>query len=335
MKRIVTRSNDGYQVMVPIVDVYDLSKSFGGVTAVDGVSLSIATGEVYGLIGPDGAGKTTTFRLLVGALRLDGGGGRVAGYDLVKEINQARTQIGYLPQRFSLYGDLTVDENLRFFAEVNGIKSSDWQPRRDEMLKFVGLAEFARRRADQLSGGMKQKLGLATALIHKPRLLLLDEPTGGVDPVTRQDFWQLIGRAVAEEGVTVVVSTPYMDEASRCTRIGFLRDGRLLDEGKPQTIAHRLNGRILELSGSPRRQLHEIAAQDPDVEEVQAFGEKLHLRVRPGTAETVQQRLPAALSAAGVTIHLLRPITPSVEDAFIALLETSPQQPATSHHERD
>lgn len=318
-----------------LVDVHDLRKSFGRVTAVDRVSLRVGTGEVYGLIGPDGAGKTTMFRLLVGALRLDGGRGQVAGYDLVKEINRVRTQIGYLPQRFSLYGDLTVDENLRFFAEVNGIKASDWQPRRDEMLAFVDLAEFTRRRADQLSGGMKQKLGLATALIHRPRLLLLDEPTGGVDPVTRQDFWQLIGRAVTQEGVTVVVSTPYMDEASRCTRIGFMRDGRILDEGEPQTIAQRLNGRILELSGSPRRLLHEIALQDPDVEEVQTFGEKLHLRVRPSTAEIVQQRLSSKLTGADVVVQLLRPIAPSVEDAFIALLETSPQQPATSHHERD
>lgn len=304
-----------------LVDVHDLTKSFGRVTAVDKVSLHVAAGEVYGLIGPDGAGKTTMFRLLVGALRLDGGGGRVAGYDLVKEISRVRTQIGYLPQRFSLYGDLTVDENLRFFAEVNGIAASDWQPRRDEMLAFVGLAEFAQRRADQLSGGMKQKLGLATALIHRPRLLLLDEPTGGVDPVTRQDFWQLIGRAVTQEGVTVVVSTPYMDEASRCTRIGFMKNGRILDEGQPQTIANRLHGRILELSGSPRRKLQEIAAQDPEVEEVQAFGEKLHLRIRPGTAETVRQRLSATLAAADVTVQLLRPIAPSVEDAFIALLE--------------
>jgi ABC-2 type transport system ATP-binding protein len=305
-----------------LVDVHDLSKSFGRVTAVDGVSLQVAAGEVYGLIGPDGAGKTTTFRLLVGALRLNGGGGRVAGYDLVKEIDQVRAQIGYLPQRFSLYGDLTVDENLRFFAEVNGIAASQWRPRRDEMLEFVGLAEFAQRRSDQLSGGMKQKLGLATALIHRPRLLLLDEPTGGVDPVTRQDFWQLIGRAVTQEGVTVVVSTPYMDEASRCTRIGFMRNGRILDEGKPQTITERLRGRILELSGSPRRRLQEIAAQDPEVEDVQAFGEKFHLRVRPGTAETVQQRLAKSLPAADVTVRLLRPIAPTVEDAFIALLET-------------
>lgn len=305
-----------------MIEVRGLSKFFGDVKAVDDINLRVGAGDVYGLIGPDGAGKTTTFRLLVGALRLDGGGGRVAGFDLVNEIGKVRTQIGYLPQRFSLYGDLTVDENLRFFAEVNGIPPSRWKPRRDEMLEFVGLAEFAARRADQLSGGMKQKLGLATALIHQPRLLLLDEPTGGVDPITRQDFWQLIGRAVSQEGVTVVISTPYMDEASRCTRIGFMKDGRILDEGEPQSIANRFQGRILELSGTPRRSLQQIAIQDPDVEDVEAFGEKFHVRVRPGMAEMVQSRLSGVLSAAFGITHRLRPIPPSVEDAFIALSET-------------
>ncbi|MCP4426538.1 MAG: ABC transporter ATP-binding protein [Chloroflexi bacterium] len=302
-----------------MIDVQGLSKSFGTVTAVNNLTLRVAAGEVYGLVGPDGAGKTTTFRLLVGALRLDGGGGTIAGYDLVKGIDGVRTQIGYLPQRFSLYGDLTTDENLRFFAEVNGISAREWRPRRDEMLDFVGLAEFADRRADKLSGGMKQKLGLATALIHRPRLLLLDEPTGGVDPVTRQDFWQLIGRAVSEEGVTVVVSTPYMDEASRCTRIGFLRDGRLLAEGEPQILANRLQGRVLELIGSPRRELRRIAGEDTAVEDVQAFGEKLHLRVQPGMAKIVLGRLPAALAAANIAVRHLRPIAPSLEDAFIEL----------------
>jgi ABC-2 type transport system ATP-binding protein len=188
------------------------------------------------------------------------------------------------------------------------------------MLEFVGLSEFANRRAAQLSGGMKQKLGLATALIHRPRLLLLDEPTGGVDPVTRQDFWQLIGRAVATEGVTVIVSTPYMDEAARCTRLGFLNSGRLLAEGTPQEITGRLNGRILELVGAPRHTLRHVAAADPDVEETHAFGSKLHLRIRAGSADAIQQRLPPALHAAGATIERLRPISPTLEDAFIELL---------------
>ncbi|MCI0395278.1 MAG: ABC transporter ATP-binding protein [Chloroflexi bacterium] len=306
--------------MEPIILVENLVRRFGEVTAVNHLSLSIRPGEIYGLVGPDGAGKTTTFRLLVGALRPDAGRGVIAGHDLLADIDRAREQIGYLPQRFSLYGDLTVAENLRFFAEVNGIPAAEWRPRRDQMLDFVGLAEFAGRRAAQLSGGMKQKLGLATALIHRPRLLLLDEPTGGVDPVTRQDFWQLIGRIVVEEGVTVVISTPYMDEAARCSRVGFLSGGRLLTEGTPQQVAGRLNGRILELVGGPRQVLRRVATADLDVEEAHTFGSKLHLRLRPGAAEAVLARLPEQLAAAGATVERLRPIAPSLEDAFIELL---------------
>jgi ABC-2 type transport system ATP-binding protein len=307
----------------PIVHIENLVRRFGNTTAVHNLSLAIQPGEIYGLVGPDGAGKTTTFRLLVGALRPDSGRGTIASFDLLRDIDRAREQLGYLPQRFSLYGDLTVAENLRFFAEVNGIPPADYAPRRDQMLDFVGLSEFVNRRAAQLSGGMKQKLGLATALIHRPRLLLLDEPTGGVDPVTRQDFWQLISRAVAQEGVTVIVSTPYMDEAARCTRVGFLSNGRLLAEGTPQQVAGRLNGRILELIGAPRHTLRQVATADPDVEEAHAFGNKLHLRVRPGTAEAIQQRLPAALHTAGATLERLRPIPPSLEDAFIELLTSN------------
>lgn len=306
-----------------MVQVEKLVRRFGAVTAVDNLSLSIAAGEIYGLVGPDGAGKTTTFRLLVGALQADSGRGRVAGYELRTEIEQVRQQIGYLPQRFSLYGDLTVAENLRFFAEVNGIPPQEWLPRRDRMLAFVGLAEFADRQARQLSGGMKQKLGLATALIHRPRLLLLDEPTGGVDPVTRQDFWQLIGKAVVEEGLTVVVSTPYMDEASRCTRVGFMNYGRLLAEDTPQRLANHLTGRVLELVAGPRQLVRQVAQQDPAVETAQTFGDKLHLRVQPGTADLVLQRLPAALVAAGATVRHLTLVAPSLEDAFIELLTRS------------
>ena len=303
-----------------MIEVQDLVRRFGTVMAVAGLSLTIQPGEIYGLVGPDGAGKTTTFRLLVGALRPDSGQGHIGGYDLLRQIEAVRRLIGYLPQRFSLYGDLTVAENLRFFAEINGLASQEWQPRRDAMLNFVGLTEFADRQARQLSGGMKQKLGLATALVHRPRYLLLDEPTGGVDPVTRQDFWQLIGKAVVEEELTVLVSTPYMDEASRCTRLGFMNYGRLLAEGTPQALTQPLHGRILEVAGSPRQLLRQIAAADPAVEEVQAFGDKLHLRLRPGLAEMVRQRLPAALAAAGVQLAQLETTEPTLEDAFIELL---------------
>ena len=303
-----------------MIEVQDLVRRFGTVMAVAGLSLTIQSGEIYGLVGPDGAGKTTTFRLLVGALRPDSGQGRIGGYDLLRQIEAVRRLIGYLPQRFSLYGDLTVAENLRFFAEINGLASQEWQPRRDAMLNFVVLMELADRQVRQLSGGMKQKLGLATALVHRPRYLLLDEPTGGVDPVTRQDFWQLIGKAVAEEGLTVLVSTPYMDEASRCTRLGFMNYGRLLAEGTPQALTQPLQGRILEVVGSPRQLLRQIAAADPAVEEVQAFGDKLHLRLRPGQVEMVRRRLPAALAAAGVQLAQLETAGPTLEDAFIELL---------------
>lgn len=318
-----------------ILSVEGLTRHFGPVTAVDNLSLTLSPGEIYGLVGPDGAGKTTTFRLLCGALRPDAGHGTIAGYDLRTGIDRAREQIGYLPQRFSLYTDLTVAENLRFFAEVGARQAGEKSPRRSklvshlprpfesrqrELLQFVGLAEFADRLAGQLSGGMKQKLGLATALIHRPRLLLLDEPTGGVDPVTRQDFWQLIIRVVGQEGVAVVVSTPYMDEAARCTRVGFLHNGRLLVEGTPRQLTTRLDGRILELIGSPRHLLRQAAQADPDVEEVHAFGSKLHLRVRPGAAGAVLERLPLSLAAGGAAVERLRAIPPTLEDAFIELL---------------
>lgn len=301
-----------------------ISKYFGDVAAVDGLTLDVAPGEIYGLVGPDGAGKTTTMRLLVGALTLDGGQAAIFGHDVRTDVDRAREQLGYMPQRFSMYGDLTVGENIRFLAEVNGVARDDWQPRAMSVLEFVGLAEFWDRRAEQLSGGMRQKLSLACSLVHRPRLLLLDEPTGGVDPVTRQDFWQLIIRLVAEEHLSVFVSTPYMDEAARCHRLGFINQGRLLLDGAPDDIARRLDGRILELFGEPRAALRRIASADPDVEDVQAFGDRLHLRVQAGTAAAVQARLPQTLRDDGVTANRLIEIPATLEDVFIDLLEGTP-----------
>ena len=299
-----------------------LRKSFDNTLAVANLSLAVQTGEIYGLVGPDGAGKTTAMRLLCGALGADGGQAAICGHDVGSAIDYAREQIGYMPQRFSLYGDLTVAENLRFFAEVNGIAAREWQPRAQQVLEFVGLAEFSARHAERLSGGMKQKLSLAAALAHRPRVLLLDEPTGGVDPITRQDFWQLLIRLVKQEGVAVLVSTPYMDEAALCHRLGFLNQGRLLIEGTPRQIADRLQGRILELTGQPRAIMRTIANADVDVEDVQVFGNRLHLRTREGREAAVLARLPAALGAASVTVQRLSPIDPTLEDVFIELLET-------------
>ena len=298
-----------------------LHKSFHEVHAVNGLSFKVEPGEIYGLVGPDGAGKTTTMRLLCGGFRPDKGHVTIYGYDVIKQPDQARTQIGYLAQRFSLYGDLTVLENLRFFAEIHGIPTSDWKPRTQEILKFVGLDEFSDRRAEQLSGGMKQKLGLATALVHRPKVLLLDEPTGGVDPVTRQDFWQLIIRLVGQEGVSVVVSTPYMDEASRCTRVGFINRGQRITEGTPSQVTSHLAGRVLELVGEPLNTMRLVATADPDVEDVQVFGDRLHLRIKPASDERVIGRLPATLQAHGVQLQRLRPIAATLEDVFIELSE--------------
>jgi ABC-2 type transport system ATP-binding protein len=258
----------------------------------------------------------------------------------LKQVEQARSQIGYLSQRFSMYDDLTVLENIRFFAEVRGLSQKEWLPRCMEILEFVGLADFKDRRAGQLSGGMKQKLGLASALVTRPRLLLLDEPTTGVDPVTRQDFWQLVIKLVStpssdtpsifgenggmpegQGGVSVLISTPYMDEASRCHRVGFMNSGRLIAEDTPSNLRARLNGRVLELRGDPINKLRHVAHQDADVEDVAAFGDRLHLRVRENKAQDILNRLPEEIRAAGGTVRELRAVSPVLEDVFIALSE--------------
>jgi ABC-2 type transport system ATP-binding protein len=335
-----------------LVQATNIKKYFGDTHAVDDVSLQVKAGEIYGLVGADGAGKTTTMRLLVGALRPDQGGITVCGYDVIRKTELARQQLGYLSQRFSMYEDLTVLENIRFFAEVRGLRSNEWLPRSMEILEFVGLDKFKDRRAGQLSGGMKQKLGLASALVTKPRLLLLDEPTTGVDPVTRQDFWQLVIKLVSQsavgrqvdtytgkqadasttqyaarntssEGVSVIISTPYMDEASRCHRVGFMKDGKIIAEDTPSNLRTRLNGRILELRGSPINVLRHVAHQDPDVEDVQAFGDRLHIRVGEGKAQDVLSRLESQIRSEGGRVDELRSVPPALEDVFIDLSETT------------
>lgn len=306
-----------------LIQASQLRKHFAGKPAVDGIDLEIAAGELYGLVGPDGAGKTTTLRLLVGALRPDGGEANICGFSVHTQVEQARARIGYLSQRFSLYEDLSVLENIRFFAEVRGLPAAQWKPRCMEILAFVGLADFANRRAGQLSGGMKQKLGLASALVTRPSVLLLDEPTTGVDPVTRQDFWQLLIRLLADSShaVAVILSTPYMDEAARCHRVGFMRHGRLITQGTPGQVRKLLDGRIVELHGRPLQQMRVLAAAEPDVEDVRAFGDRLHLRVKAGQAEDVIRRLGPKLTAGGIELSAARQVPPVLEDAFLALSE--------------
>lgn len=312
-----------------------LRKTFGATLAVDDMNLNIASGEIYGLVGSDGAGKTTTMRLLVGALKPDSGDASICGYSVSKQTEQVRAQLGYLSQRFSFYEDLTVLENIRFFAEVRGLSRQEWLPRCMEILSFVGLDSFKDRRAGQLSGGMKQKLGLASALVTRPKVLLLDEPTTGVDPVTRQDFWQLLIRLVSltpnpspdgrgeADGVAVILSTPYMDEAARCHRVGFMRLGRMIAEGTPSQLRSNLEGCIVEVGGKPLPSLRQAVEKIKGVEDVRAFGDKLHLRVVSGRAESVIAVLAEAFPAhAGMQVEA-RPVPPTLEDVFISLSESS------------
>ena len=302
-----------------LLETHDLVKTFGSNRAVDGLNLQVRAGEMVGLVGPDGAGKTTAIRLLCGALNPTSGRISVAGYDLPKHVEQAREHIGYLAQAFSLYGDLTVAENLEFFGEVFDMPLKERRERSQELLRFAGLEKFANRPAMALSGGMQKKLGLATALVHRPKVLLLDEPTGGVDPVAREEFWHLL-IALLRGGSAVLVSTPYMDEAMRFNRVFFMNKGRALTDGAPRDLINQLNGRILELAAEPQMQARTIAATDPEVEDVHAFGDRLHLRVRDPVGPTA--RLPGKLTAAGITMVHLKPVIPSLEDVFMQLLET-------------
>ena len=307
--------------MNPLIIANHLRKAFAATVAVDDVSLNIAVGEIYGLVGSDGAGKTTTLRLLVGALKPDSGQAIICGYPIQKQGEQARAKVGYLSQRFSLYEDLSVLENIRFFAEVRGLSRQKWLPRCMEILDFVGLASFKDRLAGQLSGGMKQKLVLASSLVGRPSVLLLDEPTTGVDPVTRQDFWQLLIRIVSRDQVAVLLSTPYMDEASRCHRVGFMRHGRLIAENTPSRLRSGLDGCIVEARGGSLSMLRRVVEQVRGVEDVRTVGDRLHLRVGVGMAEEVISALTTALpvptgSPAGAYL-----VPPTLEDVFISLAE--------------
>jgi ABC-2 type transport system ATP-binding protein len=324
--------------MTVLIEASHLRKTFGTTVAVDDLSLQVEEGQIYGLVGSDGAGKTTTIRLLVGALRPDSGEAWVGGYSLAKQTEKARAQIGYLSQRFSLYEDLTVLENIRFFAEMRGLDQQQWLPRCMEILEFVGLSAFKDRRAGQLSGGMKQKLGLASALVTRPRMLLLDEPTTGVDPVTRQDFWQLLIRIVSaplqtpsspgereeekeRSRVSVILTTPYMDEASRCTRVGFMRAGRLIAEGTPVELRRMLEGRIIEVRGGQLSHLRQFTQKLAGVEDVRQFGDRLHLRIQSDSEDRVIKAILEAFPGSeGMRVEA-RLFPPSLEDIFISLLE--------------
>ena len=284
--------------------------------AVDGISLAVDRGEMFGLIGPDGAGKTSTLRTILGLLPPDAGRVVTCGYVPSKQRRELSERIGYLPQRFSLYGDLSVDENIAFFARIHGVRG--WRARRDELLDLLRLLPFRDRLADRLSGGMKQKLALACTLIHTPELLVLDEPTTGVDPVSRRDFWRILSRLL-HSGLTILLTTPYLDEAERCTRVALMDHARLLVTEAPDRLRSRWHGVLVEVIAAPKRQAREILSRDPAVGDVQVFGERLHVTLREDTDPArAAAALAARLGKAGVRVDAARPVEPSLEDVFIA-----------------
>jgi len=294
-----------------------LQKRFGAVTAVEGLSLAVPGGELFGLVGSDGAGKTTTLRMLAGIMEPSGGEAFVLGRNMSSQAESVRGEIGYMSQRFGLYPDLTVLENLRFYADIQMIPRRERAGRIEELLAFSKLAPFKERWAGKLSGGMKQKLGLACALVHKPRVLLLDEPTNGVDPVSRRDFWRIL-HLLLTQGVTIVVATAYLDEAERCGRVGLMHKGRLLACDTPRELKRLVKGGVLELvTGEPRRAVRLLSGVFPSGSVV-LFGEKLHLYAPQ--PEEAQRIAAQKLKEAGLELVQVRRVEPSLEDLFVSLL---------------
>jgi ABC-2 type transport system ATP-binding protein len=292
-------------------------KRYGATTALAGLSLEVRRGEMFGLIGPDGAGKTTGIRLMCGLLHADEGELRVLGLDPVRAHRALTERIGYLSQRFSLYGDLTIDENIAFFAEVHGVRA--YQKRRDQLLAMTQLMPFRSRLADRLSGGLKQKLALACTLVHEPDLILLDEPTTGVDPVSRREFWKLLSEFLAA-GITILMSTPYLDEAERCTRVALVHEGRVLAADEPAVLRQLSPGRMLEVLA------HGAAAADtlralPGVRDAQVFGQRIHITLAESAGS--EERFAAALRATPLADVPVRAVQPSLEDVFIAQLSAT------------
>jgi len=294
-----------------------LRRTFGETVAVDRLDLDVAEGEIFGLVGPDGAGKTTTMRMLTGILAPSAGEAQVAGCDVVRAREPLKEHIGYMSQRFGLYPDLTVAENIDFYADIYTVPQAARAERTERLLAFSNLTPFKHRLAGNLSGGMKQKLGLACALIHTPRVLFLDEPTNGVDPVSRRDFWRILYQLV-RDGVTIFVSTAYLDEAERCNRLALLHEGRLLGLGTPDEIKAMMPGALLEIrTAAPRRAAALLREQLPAAS-VGLFGDRVHVAARD--VATTEARSRELLTAAGLTVDSIRPIEPSLEDVFVAVL---------------
>jgi ABC-2 type transport system ATP-binding protein len=295
-----------------------LSREFGGLRAVDGLSFRVASGELFGIVGPDGAGKTTTLRMLAGVLRPTSGDASVGGVSVVRDPEGVKHHIAYMSQRFGLYTDLTVRENIEFYADLYQVPKPRRPQRLERLYAFSGLGPFENRLAGQLSGGMKQKLGLCAALIHEPKVLLLDEPTFGVDPISRRDLWLIVHEMVAD-GVTVIVSTAYMDEAERCDRVALFHDGRAVVIDTPQALQQILAGQVLAVRTDAPRRTRDRLRRLTSVRQAVLFGDTIHVTFREGTQDWPEAR--DGLASAGITVLEESPIEPSLEDVFIDLVE--------------
>ncbi len=299
------------------IEAQQLVKRFGKVEAVRGIDLDVAPGEIYGLIGPDGAGKTTTIRMLAAVMKPTSGAARISGFDTRREAERLRLQIGYMAQRFTLYGDLSVRENIDFYADIFGVRGDDRESRILRLLQFARLEQFQDRAAEVLSGGMKKKLGLACALIHNPQVLFLDEPTNGVDPISRREFWDILSE-LHIRGVTIFVSTAYMDEAERCSRIGLIYQGKIISEGPPASLRQMVKDDLLAVQASDLPAAETIIRKLDGVHEVQIYGDRLHVFVDDSPECSAQ--IEAALKAGGLSGIEIYTAVPRLEEAFISMV---------------
>jgi ABC-2 type transport system ATP-binding protein len=296
-----------------------LTKNFPGVRAVDALSFDVRAGEIFGLVGPDGAGKTTTLRMLAGIMAPDAGKATVAGFDVAREPERVKHDLSYMPQRFGLYEDLSVDENIRFYADLFGVHKSERDLRSTQLLEAAGMSEFRKRLAGKLSGGMKQKLGLVCALIHRPKVILLDEPTTGVDPVSRRDFWRILYELLAE-GVAILISTAYLDEAERCHRVALLHQGKLLFCDLPANLKAGFGKGVLLITAPEPRRLRAELEGAPGLSSLLLIGDGLHVVV-----DDAARRIPefeARLKAAHIPFDAIQQVAPSIEDLFVDAVGT-------------
>jgi ABC-2 type transport system ATP-binding protein len=296
------------------VNIEKLNKSFADIKAVDDISFYVEKGEMFGLVGPDGAGKTTTIRNLCGLIKPDSGKITLLDIDLNIHKKEAQNKIGYLSQKFSLYGDLSVDENIEFFADIHGVKN--YSDRRNELLEFTRLTPFRNRPADKLSGGMKQKLALACSLIHRPQILFLDEPTTGVDPVSRRDFWKILSGLI-KEGITILMSTPYLDEAERCNRVALMNKGKILALDTPRNIKKSIDREVIEIVCPEARKAYKIIKAEPGFE-VQLFGDRIDIVVKNSAGSL--NNILEIFNQKQLVITNYRILSPSLENVFIHLV---------------